>query len=179
MGSCGDGCGLRWLFENHHQTWCNRMTTILHAAMYFDGDEVLELDCPAVTDVLSWIRRLDGAERTIVAVTLDNAMVRRLRVEARIASKSHARIGRLLHNLASGLTDSYERVPLVVGEDLCYYPKKYIVTLDQALRATSHFCTTGELLPELQWSSAEDYYPFEPEVRARDEPPRELQRGSG
>jgi hypothetical protein len=73
-------------------------------------------------------------------------------------------------DVESGTSKSYERIPLVVCEDLCFYPEKYIVTLDQALAAMRHFCATGELSPEFSWNSGPDYDPFELETRAEAEP---------
>jgi hypothetical protein len=140
--------------------------------MHFDGDEVLESDNATVEDVLRWIKRLDGQKNTIVAVTLDDGRSADVSGGSDGRYKVGVRVNGRLHDLASGVSNSYKRVPLAFCEDLCFYPEKYIVNLDQALAALQHFCSTGELSPEFSWSSASDYYPFEPDTRAEGEPER-------
>ncbi len=138
--------------------------------MHFDGDEVLESESATVEDVLHWIKRLDGEKNTIVAVTLDDGRSAEVSGGSDGRYKVGVRVNGHLHDLASGVSNSYKRVPLAYCEDLCFYPEKYIVTLEQALSAMRHFCTTGELSPDFSGSNAEDYYPFEPDTRAAAEP---------
>src|SRR5205085_1783623 len=125
--------------------------------MHFDGDEVVESESATVEDVLRWINGLDGEKNTIVAVTLDDGRSAEVSGGSDGRYKVNVRVNGRFYDLASGVSTSYKRVPLAYCEDLCFYPEKYIVTLDQALAALRHFCTTGELSPELSWSSAADY----------------------
>ena len=150
---------------------------VIKYTMHFDGDEVVELENPPVEDVLRWIKELDGDENTIVAVQLDNGTGAEVGGGSGGRYKFNARVGGRFFDLASDISNSYERIPLVVSEDLCFYPEKYIVTLEQALTAMRHFCTTGGLSSEFSWSSKHDYYPFEPETRAEDEPDTAPGRG--
>ena len=138
--------------------------------MHFDGDEVIELENPTVDDVLRWIKELDGEKNTIVAVTLDDGSSAEVSGGSDGRYKVNARVNGRFFDLASAISTSYKRIPLAYCEDVCFYPEKYIVTLEQALASLRHFCLTGELSPELSWSSAPDYYPFEPETRAEAEP---------
>jgi hypothetical protein len=138
--------------------------------MHFDGDEVVDSDRPTVADVLRWINGLDGEKNTIVAVTLEDGRSAEVSGGSDGQYKVNVRVSGGFYDLASGVSSSYKRVPLAYCEDLCFYPEKYIVTLEQALASMRHFCLTGELSPEFTWSNVPDYYPYEPDVRAEAEP---------
>ncbi|HEY7315524.1 MAG TPA: Imm1 family immunity protein [Gemmataceae bacterium] len=144
---------------------------VIKYTMHFDGDEVVELENPTIDDVLRWVKKLDGEKNTIVAVQLNNGSTAEVGGGTGGRYKVNTRVNGQVFDLASDISNSYERIPLIVCEDLCFYPEKYIVSLEQALAAMRHFCTTGELSPEFAWSSDQDYYPFEPETRSDAEPP--------
>jgi hypothetical protein len=143
---------------------------VIALTMHFDGDEVVELENPTVEDVLCWIKELDGEKNTIVAITLDDGNSAEVSGGSEGRYKVNARVNGRFFDLASGISTSHKRIPLAYCEDVCFYPEKYIVTLEQALASMRHFCLTGELSSEFSWSSASDYYPFEPETRAEAEP---------
>lgn len=148
---------------------CGEVFVIAYT-MHFDGDEAVELENATVEDLTRWIKELDGVNNTIVAVTLDNGSSAEVSGGSDGRYKVDARVNGRFFDLASGLSTSYKRIPLAYCEDVCWYPEKYVVSLEQALASMRHFCLTGELSPEFSWSSASDYYPYEPETRAEGEP---------
>jgi hypothetical protein len=66
-----------------------------------------------------------------------------------------------LFDLVSLASVSNRRIPVPYCDDICFYPEKYIVDLEQALASMRHFCSTGQLCPEFTWSNAADYDPYD------------------
>jgi hypothetical protein len=122
--------------------------TAITTSFHFENDAAVEIEAPAIEDVLKWIRDLDGCEYAIVSVTLENGLRMHVGGGSNDQYQVSAHVGSRMFDLESLVSTSMKRIPIVVCEDLGHFPERVVVTREQALTAMRHFCEFGTLAPE-------------------------------
>lgn len=129
---------------------------------YFTAEKTMDVDNPAMSQILNAVVDLDGDDIDTVSVTLSNGASMDVGGGRGGKYKCHARTNGGFYDLIDPRIPyaSHNPVPIMMNQEVNMFPACCIVSLDMVLMAIETFCLTGLMDSRLTWDDTLEYEPL-------------------